>query len=42
LLGVTRADLEEELRRQGLAVEALPGVRDPWVTQGVCVRLRGA
>ena len=40
LVGVTRADVEDELRRQKLAVEPLPGVTDPWQTQGVCVRLR--
>lgn len=40
--GVTRADIEEELRHQHLAVEPLPGVADPWSTEGVCVRLRAA
>jgi len=39
-LGVTRADIEAELRLQRLQVEPLPGVSDPWNTQGVCVRLR--
>jgi FkbM family methyltransferase len=39
-LGVTRADLEEELSRQKLAIEPLPGVDDPWSVEGVCVRLR--
>lgn len=41
-LGVTRAAIEEELRRQHLAVEPLPGVGDPWAVEGVCVRLRPA
>lgn len=41
-LGVTRADLEAELHRQGLVVEALPGVGDPWAVEGICVRLRPA
>jgi FkbM family methyltransferase len=41
-LGVTRADIEDELRRQTLVVEPLPGVGDPWVVEGVCVRLRPA
>ena len=39
-VGVTRADLEEELRRQRLVVESLPGVRDPWSVEGICVRVR--
>jgi hypothetical protein len=39
-LGVTRADIEAELRLQRLHLEPLPGVSDPWTTQGVCVRLR--
>lgn len=41
-LGVTRADIEDELRRQTLIVEPLPGVGDPWAVEGVCVRLRPA
>jgi FkbM family methyltransferase len=41
-LGVTRAGIEEELRRQRLVVEPLPGVGDPWAVEGVCVRLRPA
>jgi len=41
-LGVTRGDIEEELRRQNLVVEPLPGVADPWAVEGVCVRLRPA
>jgi FkbM family methyltransferase len=39
-LGLTRGDIEGELRQQRLAIEPLPGVEDPWTTQGVCVRLR--
>jgi FkbM family methyltransferase len=39
-LGVTREDIERELREQRLAVEPVPGVSDPWTTQGVCVRIR--
>lgn len=41
-IGVTRADIEEELRRQGLAVEPLPGVGDPWAMEGICVHVRRA
>ena len=41
-LGVTRAALEDELERQALVVEPLPGVGDPWATEGVCVRVRPA
>jgi len=41
-LGLTRAAMEEELRSQGLAVEPLPGVGDPWAVEGICVRLRRA
>jgi hypothetical protein len=41
-LGVTRADLEGELRVQQLVVEPLPGVVDPWSVEGVCVRVRPA
>jgi FkbM family methyltransferase len=39
-LGVTRAQIEDELRRQALLVEALPGIADPWEVEGVCARLR--
>ena len=39
-LGITRADVESELRRQHLTLEPLPGVADPWTTEGVCVRVR--
>lgn len=41
-LGVGRADLEEELRRQHLVIDSLPGVVDPWAVEGICVRLRPA
>ncbi|HWJ57752.1 MAG TPA: FkbM family methyltransferase [Vicinamibacterales bacterium] len=41
-LGITRETIEEELSRQRLVVEPLPGVADPWTVQGVCVRLRPA
>jgi len=41
-LGISRADIETELRRQQLTVEALPGITDPWSMEGVCVRLRMA
>jgi FkbM family methyltransferase len=41
-IGVTRADIDEELRRQSLVVEALPGVADPWAMEGICVRVRRA
>jgi FkbM family methyltransferase len=39
-LGVTRGQVEEELRRQQLAIEPAPGYADPWSVEGVCVRLR--
>lgn len=38
-LGVTRAQLEAELRLQGLVVEPLQGVDDPWAVEGICLRL---
>lgn len=38
--GYTRADLEAELRRQGLRPERLDGGADPWSLAGVCLRLR--
>jgi FkbM family methyltransferase len=41
-LGVTRGAVEDELRRQSLVVEPLPGVGDPWALEGVCVRVRPA
>jgi FkbM family methyltransferase len=37
--GYTRADLEEELDRQGLRVERIDGRPDPWTIAGVCLRL---
>lgn len=39
-LGLTRAHVEEELRRQQLVIETAPGYADPWSVEGVCVRLR--
>lgn len=42
LLGISRNDVEAELRHQQLSVEALPGITDPWSVEGVCVRLRMA
>ena len=41
-LGISRADIEAELRQQKLTMEALPGITDPWSMEGVCVRLRMA
>ena len=41
-IGVTRADIEEELQRQRLVIEPLPGVGDPWTMEGICVRVRPA
>ncbi|HYT66986.1 MAG TPA: FkbM family methyltransferase [Vicinamibacterales bacterium] len=41
-LGITRADIEEELRNQKLVIEALPGIADPWSVEGICVRMRAA
>jgi FkbM family methyltransferase len=38
--GYSRADIEAELMRQRLTIEPLPGVGDPWATEGICVRLR--
>jgi FkbM family methyltransferase len=38
--GLSRADLEQELRAQGFVVEPLDPAYDPWTTEGVCVRLR--
>jgi FkbM family methyltransferase len=38
--GVSRADVEQELRQQGFGVEPLDPAYDPWTTEGVCVRLR--
>ena len=38
ILGVTRAEFEAELDRQGLRVEPLGG-GDPWAVEGTVVRL---
>jgi FkbM family methyltransferase len=38
--GITRGDVEEELREHGFTVEPLDPAFDPWTTEGVCVRLR--
>ena len=38
-LGITRADIEAELRRQHLVLAPLPGVGDPWAVEGICVRV---
>jgi FkbM family methyltransferase len=40
--GVTRADVEAELRAQGLGVERIDGAGDPWSIEGVCLRVRHA
>jgi hypothetical protein len=40
LAGVSRADVEAELQAQRLGIEALPGVGDPWSTEGISVRVR--
>ncbi len=39
-LGVTRADIEAELRAQALTLERIDGGGDPWAIEGVCVRVR--
>ena len=39
-LGVTRGQMEEELRRQHLVIEPTAEYADPWSVEGVCVRLR--
>jgi FkbM family methyltransferase len=39
-LGISRTDIEDELRAQRLAVEPLEPARDPWSTEGIAVRLR--
>jgi len=39
-LGISRTDIEDELRTQRLAVEPLVPARDPWSTEGIAVRLR--
>lgn len=41
-VGVTLADIKDELYRQRLMVEPLPGVGDPWAMEGICVRVRQA
>jgi FkbM family methyltransferase len=41
-LGLSRDDVEAELRHQGLGIESLPGAGDPWSIEGVSVRLRPA
>jgi FkbM family methyltransferase len=38
-LGVTRADVEAELRAQGLTLERIDGGGDPWSIEGVCLRV---
>lgn len=38
-LGITRADVEAELRLQGLRAEPLRPVADPWALEGECLRL---
>jgi FkbM family methyltransferase len=39
-VGTSRAEIEAELRAQRLAIEPLDGVRDPWSTEGISVRVR--
>ncbi len=39
-LGMSRDDIDAELRAQRLVIEPLAGVADPWSTEGICVRLR--
>src|SRR5258708_974836 len=41
-LGVTRGDIEAELRRQDLVVEPLPAAARPRAVEGACVRRRPA
>jgi FkbM family methyltransferase len=38
--GVTRADVEAELREQGLTLERIDGSGDPWAIEGICLRVR--
>ena len=38
-LGRGRADLEQELALQGLRAESLVQTRDPWILEGVCMRI---
>lgn len=39
-MGVTRGDIEVELRGQGLVLERIDGAGDPWQIEGVCLRVR--
>jgi FkbM family methyltransferase len=39
-MGVTQADVESELRAQGLTLERIDGGGDPWAIAGVCLRAR--
>jgi FkbM family methyltransferase len=39
-MGVTRGDIEVELRTQGLVLERIDGEGDPWTIEGVCLRVR--
>jgi len=39
-MGVTQADVESELRAQGLTLERIDGGGDPWAITGVCLRAR--
>ena len=38
-IGIARKDVEEELRQQGFRAEPLAACADPWVMEGVCLRL---
>ena len=40
LAGIGRAEVERELHQQGFTVESLDPSCDPWMTEGVSVRLR--
>jgi hypothetical protein len=42
IVDVTKEELLEEMRDQGLVVEPLAPADDPWAVEGVCVRLRRA
>jgi FkbM family methyltransferase len=39
-MGVTRGDIEVELRTQGLVIERIDGDGDPWTIEGVCLKVR--
>lgn len=39
-IGVTRADIESELRAQRMTLERVDRPGDPWTIEGVCLRLR--